>query len=212
MIEINIKKIPTGKWRENCYVLNNSKKETIIIDPGAEENIIDKYIEQCKLKVVAILNTHGHYDHVGAVQYLKDKFNVPFLIGLSDKYLLKTANLYVKLFDGSDHIQIPSVDYYYDQLNLKDVIEGFNIEVIYTPGHTQGSVCLLFDDYLFTGDTLLKGKIGRTDLPGGDHHVLKKSLKIVRNFPNKTMIFPGHGSSSTIGNELGNINKFINPS
>ena len=127
----------------------------------------------------------------------------------ADERLLKSANLYVKLFDGSGLIKIPSVDYYYDQSNVQDVIKRFSIEVIFTPGHTQGSVCLLIDGCLFTGDTLLNEKIGRTDLPGGNEQVLKESLKIISKIPKQTNIYPGHGTSSTIGNELQYNNSFI---
>jgi glyoxylase-like metal-dependent hydrolase (beta-lactamase superfamily II) len=127
----------------------------------------------------------------------------------ADERLLKSANLYVKLFDGSCLIKIPSVDYFYDQSNVQDVIKRFSIEVIFTPGHTQGSVCLLIDGCLFTGDTLLNEKIGRTDLPGGNEQVLKESLKIISKMPSHINIYPGHGSSSTIGYELKNNSCFI---
>ena len=127
----------------------------------------------------------------------------------ADEKLLRTANLYIKLFEGSDFIKIPKVDYFYDQYNVQDVIANFKVEVIFTPGHTQGSVCLYIDDCLFTGDTLLSGKIGRTDLPGGDLRVLNESLKIISKMPTDINIYPGHGSSSTIGYELKNNNSFI---
>ncbi len=127
----------------------------------------------------------------------------------ADEKLLRSANLYVKLFDGSGLIKIPSVDYFYDQSNVQDVIKRFSIEVIFTPGHTQGSVCLLIDGCLFTGDTLLNEKIGRTDLPGGNKQVLKESLKIISKMPNQTNIYPGHGTSSTVVYELQYNNKFI---
>mgnify|MGYP001961406355 CR=1 FL=1 len=127
----------------------------------------------------------------------------------ADERLLRSANLYVKIFDGSCLIKIPSVDYFYDQSNVQDVIKRFSIEVIFTPGHTQGSVCLLIDGCLFTGDTLLNEKIGRTDLPGGNEQVLKESLKIISKMPNQTNIYPGHGTSSSVGYELQYNNKFI---
>ena len=127
----------------------------------------------------------------------------------ADEKLLKTANLYKKLFDGSGIIKIPSVDYFYDQSDVQDIIKNFKIKVLFTPGHTQGSVCLLIDNCLFTGDILFKGKIGRTDLPGGDERVLKQSLKIISKLSNQTNIYPGHGISSTIGYELRCNNSFI---
>ena len=209
MIKINIKLIPTGKWKENCYIISNSTGDALIIDPGDDKQIIEKYIDNNDLKVSAILNTHAHYDHIGAVKYLKDKYHSLFFLYSADERLLRSANLYVKLFDGSGLIKIPSVDYFYDQSNVQDVIKRFSIEVIFTPGHTQGSVCLLIDGYLFTGDTLLNEKIGRTDLPGGNEQDLKESLKIISKMPSHINIYPGHGSSSTIGYELKNNSSFI---
>jgi len=209
LIEINIKQIPTGKWKENCYIISNLIGDAIIVDPGDNKQKIVKYIDNNRLNISAILNTHAHYDHIGAVKYLKDKYHSPFFLHSADEKLLRTANLYVKLFDGSGLIKIPDVDYFYEQLNMHDVIENFNIVVIITPGHTQGSVCLLIEDCLFTGDTLLNGKIGRTDLPGGDKQALNKSLKIISKIPNQTNIYPGHGTSSTIGHELIYNNSFI---
>ena len=209
MIKINIKLIPTGKWKENCYIISNSIGDALIIDPGDDKQKIEKYLDSNDFNVSAILNTHAHYDHIGAVKYLKDKYHIPFFLHSADEKLLKTANLYIKLFDGLGLIKIPSVDYFYDQYNVQDVIDSFKVEVIFTPGHTQGSVCLFIDDCLFTGDTLLNGKIGRTDLPGGNEQVLNESLKIISKMPNQTNIYPGHGTSSTVGYELQYNNKFI---
>ena len=127
----------------------------------------------------------------------------------ADEKLLRTANLYIKLFDGSDPIEIPNVDRYFDHIDICDYLPNFNIKVIFTPGHTWGSICLLIDDCLFTGDTLLYGKIGRTDLPGGDKRTLIKSLIVLSKIPNQTNIYPGHGIPSTIGYELEFNNSFI---
>ena len=209
MIGINIKQIPTGKWKENCYIISKSIGDALIIDPGDDKQKIEKYLDSNDFNVSAILNTHAHYDHIGAVKYLKDKYHIPFFLHSADQRLLKTANLYIKLFDGSDLIKIPSVDYFYDQYNVQDAIDSFKVEVIFTPGHTQGSVCLLIDGCLFTGDTLFNEKIGRTDLPGGNEQVLKESLKIISKMPSHINIYPGHGSSSTIGYELKNNSSFI---
>lgn len=127
----------------------------------------------------------------------------------ADEQLLKTANLYSVLFDGSGLIKTPTIEYYFDQIDIQEYIDGFLIKVIYTPGHTWGSVCFLIENRLFTGDTLLKGGVGRIDLPGGDEHELNKSLKIISNLPNNINIYPGHGTSSTIGYELKYNKKFI---
>ena len=208
MTGISIEQFPNGKWKENCYIVSNEKKDALIIDPGGAEKNIINFIKDNYLNVSAILNTHAHYDHVGAISKLKKEFIIPLFLHSKDKKLLKTANLYAKLFEGTELIKIPTVEYYFDQIDTQTSITGFSIEVLFTPGHTWGSVCLLIGDCLFTGDTLLNGKIGRVDLPGGDEQTLNKSLKIISKLPHQTTIYPGHGTSSTIGRELKYNNSF----
>ena len=113
------------------------------------------------------------------------------------------------MFEGTELIKIPTVDYYFDQIDIQDYVKGFSIKVFFTPGHTWGSVCLLIEDCLFTGDTLFKGNIGRVDLPGGEELTLNKSLKIISKFPIQTKICPGHGAVSTIEKELKYNKRFI---
>ena len=209
MIKIKIEQIPNGKWKENCYVVSTVNDNALIIDPGGDEKSIINYIEDNNLNVSAIVNTHAHYDHIGAINILKDEFSIPFFLHSKDAKLLKTANLYAKLFNGTEPIKIPTVDYFFDQIDTQDYIAGFPIKVLFTPGHTWGSVCLLIEDCLFTGDTLLNGKIGRIDLPGGDEQSLKESLKTISKLPKHISIYSGHGTSSTIGNELKYNKNFI---
>jgi len=208
-MDINIKQIPNGKWKENCYVVSNQKKDALIIDPGSDEISIINFIKDNNLNAIAIINTHAHYDHVGAISKLKDEFLIPLFLHSRDEKLLKAANLYANLFDGIGPIKIPTVDYYFDQIDIQDHVADFSIKVLFTPGHTWGSVCLQIEDCLFTGDTLLNAKIGRVDLPGGDAPTLKKSLIIISKLPHQTNIYPGHGTSSTIGHELKYNNSFI---
>ena len=198
---MHIKQIPTGRWRENCYVVSNDQKEALIIDPGNDELTIQTYIEKNKLKVYAILNTHGHYDHIGAVQYLKKINSIPFYLHSNDFKLMKSANLYVKIFDGTRLVEIPSVDYFIDEIETPHWIGKFCVDIIPTPGHTSGSVCIYIDEFLFTGDTLLKGMVGRLDLPGADKSAIKTSLATIAQLPKKTKVYPGHGQSTTINKE-----------
>ena len=206
---MEIKQIKTGKWKENCYVINNSQNEAIIIDPGAEADKIEQYIDVKNLIAIAIFNTHAHYDHIGAVKYLKNKYKVPFFLHSKDEKLLKSANLYQKIFDGVSAISIPKIDYYLDECDPKKIIKNFEIKIISTPGHTQGSVCIFISNYLFTGDTLMNGEIGRTDLPGGSKKVLIESLKKISVLPKDINIYPGHGIPTNIDFELKNNQKLI---
>jgi glyoxylase-like metal-dependent hydrolase (beta-lactamase superfamily II) len=206
---ISIKQIPNGKWKENCYVVNNLDNDALIIDPGGDEKRIIGFIENNNLNVCAIINTHAHYDHIGAITKVKEKFSIPFFLHSKDEKLLKSANLYTMVFEGSGVMKIPDVDYYFDQIDIKDYLASFSIKVICTPGHTWGSVCFLIENCLFTGDALFNGKIGRVDLPGGDEETLNNSLKVISKLPKETNIYPGHGRSSTIGYELEFNSSFI---
>ena len=206
---ISIKQIPNGKWKENCYIISNINRDALIIDPGSSENIIITYIKENHLNASAILNTHSHYDHIGAISKLKKEYSIPLFLHSKDEKLLKTANLYSNIFDGIGHLKIPTIDYYFDKINIKDYITYYKIRILHTPGHTEGSVCLLIEDNLFTGDTLLNNRIGRVDLPGGDKNALIKSLNILSKFPHNINIYPGHGKPSTIGEQLKYNKEFI---
>lgn len=185
---------------QNCYIINDSELNSFIIDPGDNAVEIVEYIEKNRLKLKAIINTHGHYDHVGAVSELKRYFKIPFYLSKKDIIILKYANLFRNLFDRKKFIQIPIVDF--DLTQLKQINFGnIKVFVLETPGHSPGSVCFRIDNFLFTGDTLLKGKIGRTNMPRGDKTVLGNSLKILRLLPSEIEIYPGHGETSTIAAE-----------
>lgn len=176
----------------------------MVIDPGSEAERIIECIDNKRLNVLAILNTHSHYDHIGAVTALKTNFSVPFYLHSKDVRLLKYANLFCNLFDADESIPLPGVDYYFDQVEIPICLADFSIQVLYTPGHTPGSVCFLIKDNLFTGDTLFKGKIGRVDLPGGEKTTLRDSLRSLSLFSPQTKIYPGHGKTSTILEEIHN--------
>jgi len=195
-----IKRIITGQLKENCYIVYGSDKKSFIIDPGSNAEKIIDFIKLKDLKVLAILNTHGHYDHIGAVKELKDKFKIPFFLCREDLQLLKHANLYFMFFKGAKFIQIPEVDYFFNEKPVK--LANFVIKVLFTPGHTKGSVCLQMGNFLFTGDTLLKGEIGVIDRVNGDKIMMKNSLKLISKLSEEIIIYPGHGESTILKNEL----------
>ena len=204
-----IKRIPNGKWKQNCYIVTNDFGETVIIDPGSEDHIIYDYCETREQQILAILNTHGHYDHVGGIKFLKDKYQIPLYMHSSDEQLMKSANLYMKLFEGSSVVKIPEIDFYVDKIAHEIRIGNFLIKNFNTPGHTNGGVSFLIENCLFSGDTILKGKIGRVDLPGGNKEKLKESILHLSQFPEETRIYPGHDTDTTIGSELTNIKRFL---
>ena len=199
-----VQKITNGRWRQNCYVVRGASGNALIIDPGGDSERIIEYIEDNALKPRAILNTHAHYDHIGAVAAVKSEFSVPFYLHSGEMANLKHANLYRKLFDDDVPITVPEVDCYLDQVETLESIEGLPIRVLFTPGHTRGGVSFQIEDCLFTGDTLFKGSIGRTDLPGGNSVFLSESLRELGLIPPGTVIYPGHGTATTMADELQN--------
>lgn len=171
----------------------------MIIDPGAEGELIIEQVHRLELKVKCIINTHAHIDHVGANGKVKGAFNVPLYIQEADLPLFRSPQASVTLLSGRDEIAVP------DQF-VRDG-DGINVgtltvKVLETPGHTPGGITLEINGALFTGDTLFAGSIGRTDFPGGSYRQIIKSIKSkILTYPDETQIFPGHGPPTTVGNE-----------
>jgi hydroxyacylglutathione hydrolase len=193
MNHLEINTFVNGKWLQNCFLVTNHLRQALIIDPGSDPEGITKLVSELGVQPVAILNTHAHYDHVGAVSALIQKFEVPFFLHGNDKKLLKQANLYKMLFESKNNISIPDfgVDFAIGPEVLS--VADFTVNVIHTPGHTAGSVCLVIGNALFSGDTLMSGGPGRTDLPGGDKIKLKDSLQKLRELPEDRIVYAGHG-------------------
>ena len=191
-----------GRWRQNCYLVANTEGDALIIDPGSGAPEIAALAEKDGLRPLAILNTHAHYDHVGAVAELMDRYAAPFYLHGADGQLLKRANLYRMLFESRDPVRIPAVSYDIATLPADFTVGPFRLSWLSTPGHTDGSVCLRIDEFLFSGDTLMRGAVGRTDLPGGDRGRILASLRILMNLPGETVVFGGHGPSTTVATEF----------
>lgn len=191
-----------GRWRQNCYIVANGDGEALIIDPGREAAKIVELSEQNRLRVHAIVNTHAHHDHIGAVAGLKDRYRDPFYLHGADENLLRHANLYRMFFENGEAVSVPSITH--DISALADVFEVGPLQVswIGTPGHTAGSVCLSIENLLFSGDTLMRTTVGRTDLPGGNRDQIVSSLRALMALPNETVVFGGHGPQTTIGTEF----------
>lgn len=193
-----------GVYEVNCYILAQAMdSEAILIDPGAQEAKIRKVIDKFKLTPALIINTHGHIDHIGC----DDAFGVPVYVHRQDVALLRDSGLNLSGFLASPF----SVKAELRAVEDKECIDtaGIRLEVIHVPGHTPGGIALLMkkpnNDILFTGDSLFYQGIGRTDFPYGDETSLVKSIQEkLFTLADDTMIFPGHGPSSTIGEEKKN--------
>jgi glyoxylase-like metal-dependent hydrolase (beta-lactamase superfamily II) len=188
--------LPNGKWKQNCYIVSSDETGlALLIDPGSDADAVRQIVSGYKFTPAAILNTHAHFDHIGAVAELMEVYRTPFYLHYADVKLLKQANLYKMLFDSRESVVIPEPT---DDLSVHEAglkIGEFEISVISTPGHTKGSTCLQIGADLFSGDTLLPGALGRTDLPGGNKAALEQSIKSLRRLPGDVTVWPGHGDS-----------------
>ncbi len=196
-----------GPMQVNCYIIASESSGAIIIDPGGDEHKIKRLLDKHKLKPCFIVNTHGHFDHIGS----DNSFDAPVYIHEKDFIFLKDPQLNLSSVFALDYkVKSPI-----KCLNDGEVIEldDLVLKVIHMPGHTPGGIALLMlkpnDKILFTGDSLFCSGIGRSDLFGGDEKLLIKSIKEkILVLPDDTVIYPGHGSSSTIGDEKRN-NPFL---
>lgn len=204
----NITKIVVGAFDTNCYVIWTKFPDALIIDPGADAGAISKIITHCRLTVRGYLITHGHVDHISGLEPLWTQAKAPIAMHESDlKWAFGESNQMPPYF------AVPRCPAAFDRVlkgGEKFVNDGFNYQVIATPGHSPGGVCFYFPDdhMLFSGDTLFQGSVGRTDQPGGNMEQLNKSLKILAALPPETKVYPGHGPETTIGREIGS-NPFL---
>ncbi|MDR0471997.1 MAG: MBL fold metallo-hydrolase [Nitrososphaerota archaeon] len=197
-----IETFSVGMLSTNCYLVSCSEtKEAIIIDPGLdslfEAKLITDYIDQAGLKIKYILNTHGHSDHISGDSILQKKYGVSICIHPQDVCFLADIDT-----------QGQPVHILLDEGSLVK-FGGETLKVLHTPGHTPGSICLISEQVVFTGDTLFAGTIGRTDFPEGSHSDMIKSLHKIEALPDSLWVYPGHGETSKIGDEK-RVNPFLN--
>ncbi|OEG70783.1 hypothetical protein ATZ36_17575 [Candidatus Endomicrobiellum trichonymphae] len=198
---IKVKKIISGGLEENCYAVYDSESlRAAIIDPGEDGKKVIFEIEKDKLKPELLINTHAHYDHVLSDDQIRFEFKIPLAIHKYEAQML--ARDYGS---GSGSIGF-TVNVREPEILLEDnqkvELSFTTFKVMQTPGHTKGSICLLFDGFLITGDTLFAGTIGRTDFDGGSYEEILNSLFKIKKLNPSLVIYPGHGSSTTLANEI----------
>jgi glyoxylase-like metal-dependent hydrolase (beta-lactamase superfamily II) len=196
-----IKKFILGKMETNVYIISNDKKECIIIDPADNGKKIVRYIENEELQLCAILLTHGHFDHIKAVDYIYGIYPCPIYIQQEDMCFLKEPSL------NLSHYEIPLV-VKAPILPAKDIMEiaGFTVAWVHLPGHTPGSSMLHFinEEVIFSGDVLFRCSIGRFDLPMASHYDTKQTLLKIRDMDFEATVYPGHNESTTLSYEQKN--------
>lgn len=205
---LKIETMTVGMAQSNCYIIHN-ETEAIIVDPGGEQARIEQTIERLDIKPIAILLTHTHYDHIGALEGIRDTYNVPVYVAAEENNWLMDPMKNLSGYVGESITTRPAEE----ELLIGDemTIGEFTFKVLPTPGHSPGGVSFVFmdGDFVITGDALFGGSIGRTDFPGSNHEQLLTSIREqLFTLPEHYTIYPGHMGRSTIGHEK-NYNPFF---
>ena len=193
-----LKKLIVGSLQTNCYVIYNDVKDCIIIDPGAQGQKINKYILENELNPLAILLTHGHFDHIGACDYLVNKFNCPIITHPSTKELLYDSSLNLSFYE-SPFVLNSDVTEANDEFEIK----GFKFKWLLLEGHCLGSSMIYYvnENMMFSGDVLFKESIGRFDFPTSSRSLTRQTLEAIKKMEFEGRILPGHGDETTLSHE-----------
>ncbi len=205
---MKIIKLEVGQLGANCYIVYCKKTlHGMVIDPGGDAEKIIGLLNREKITVTAIVNTHGHADHIGGNDELKAATGAPILIHGDDAKMLVSAQGNLSMYIGNNLI-CQAADRLLADGDTIDIGE-MKFQVLHTPGHTLGGICIYGNEVVFSGDTLFEQSIGRTDFPGGSHRQLLESIKTkLFVLEADTVVLPGHGPSTTIGVER-QTNPFI---
>lgn len=193
--------VVVGAIEENCFVLATEAKNAAVIDPGDDAYLIEELLAEKDLTVKMILLTHGHFDHIGAVKQIAEKWSVPVYAAAEEKLLLGSSHLNRagNRFGDAERYEVTADYWLHDGDTF--VLDELKIDVVATPGHTAGSLCYLCGDYMFSGDTLFAGDIGRCDLYSGDYNTMLQSLEKLKALEKDYYVLPGHGPVSTLSKE-----------
>ncbi|MDR1952185.1 MAG: MBL fold metallo-hydrolase [Elusimicrobiota bacterium] len=198
---IKVESVVSGPIRTNCYLIYDSDtKAALIVDPGQDGDKVIEAVNSLGLKPEMLVNTHGHFDHIFDDDKIRKKFNIPLAVYKDEAYMLADPNKNASaFFEEPVSITNPEILLEDNQIVKLSFTE---FKVIHTPGHTKGGICLLFDKFLITGDTLFKGEVGRTDLEDGSYQTLMQSLEKLKSLDPSLIIYPGHEEYTDLDYEL----------
>jgi hydroxyacylglutathione hydrolase len=207
-VTLDVRGFTVGPVGENCFfVRRQGASEAVVVDPGDEAEKLAGAVDELGLDVKAILLTHTHFDHIGAVAPLARHTGAPVYCPEQEAFVLADINTYVP-WAGFGPFESYDADHLISGGETLE-LAGLSFDVVFTPGHSPGHVTFATDGALFSGDVLFQGSIGRTDLPGGDHGTLMKSIDaLLAAYPDETRVFPGHMGITTLGAER-QTNPFI---
>ncbi len=196
----------------NTYILkSNINNDCILFDPGFDFEMIDEGINSKNLNPIAIISTHGHFDHIASVSFFKNKFNIPFYIHKSDLKICESANFYLKMANINYKIDTPKPDKLFKGAQQELLLNNFNLMIYNFPGHSAGSCLVKYNKILFTGDIIYKNGLGAGSIPRENKPLLRKSiLKIFETFPENNYVLPGHGALEMLGKIRANNKDLIN--
>ncbi len=200
--EVEVRGIVVGVFQENCYIIASPKtKEAIVIDPGDEPERVLELAKDMGVKIKLIANSHAHMDHILGIQGIQQQTQAPFLLHSDDLPVLEGSSKRASEWLQHRGVAVPNPTAYVAEGDTVSV-EGLDLKVIHTPGHTPGSVSYYVNGVLFSGDTLFRSSIGRTDMPGGSYSLIMSSIvdKLL-SLPDETIVLPGHQLETTIGEE-----------
>ncbi|SDX62715.1 MBL fold metallo-hydrolase [Eubacterium barkeri] len=198
---MEVKKFMVGPMGANCYILwDKATKDAAVVDPGYPDDRVVDFIQREGLKVSKILLTHGHFDHIGGLQEIRDLTGAPVYIHRDDAGCLTSAGENISTMVGNP-MTFEAADVLMQHGDQIKIGPREALKVVHTPGHTPGGVSFIDETFMITGDTLFQGSIGRTDFPGGDYDQIIDSLGTLLQYDEDMKVLPGHGEDSVIGYE-----------
>jgi hydroxyacylglutathione hydrolase len=198
-------------FSSNTYLFKNkANNDCIIIDPGFDSDLIDKNIQKKNLNPIAVISTHGHFDHIASVSFFKNKYKIPFYMHEADSKIMQSANFYLKITGINHKIEIPKPDVLFKEKKEIINIGKFELCVYNLPGHSAGSCIIQYDKLLFSGDILYKKGLGFNNFPGENKPKLRFSIQAVfETFSEDSLVLPGHGDFEYLVNIKNNNEDLI---